>query len=161
MLLSLPHTSYPFSQKGERTVRQMIELDMIEKESEKIYNKIKTIRLAKPELWKQLSVLAREMRKAPTIAENRLWQELRGRKLYGVKFRRQHAIDRFIVDFFSAEADLIIEVDGDIHNYSIEEDKARQDFLELMGCKVVRFTNKQVLNHMDEILNEIKTYLSE
>jgi very-short-patch-repair endonuclease len=123
-------------------------------------NKIKSIRLAKPELWSRLSAIARDLRKAPTVAENKLWQELRGRRLCGIKFRRQHAINSFIVDFFSAEADLVIEVDGDIHDYSVEEDKTRQSFLESMGYKVIRFTNEQVLNHIVDVINELKAHLS-
>jgi very-short-patch-repair endonuclease len=147
------------SPRGRKDGSWMIELDMKE-ESEKLDSRIKTIRLAKPVLWALLSAMAREMRQAPTAAENALRQELRGRKLCGVKFRRQHTIDRFIVDFFSAEADLIIEVDGDIHDYSKEEDKARQAFLESLGYKVFRFSNEQVLNHMIEVLDEIKVNLS-
>jgi len=66
-------------------------------------------------VWQALKPLAREMRKSPTPAEDVLWQHLRGEQL-GVKFRRQHAIDRFIVDFYAREPRLIIEVDGPIHD---------------------------------------------
>src|SRR5687768_11406422 len=92
-----------------------------------------------PGLWEKLKPLARQMRREPTFAENALWQHLRGRKTAGAKFRRQHAIDRFIVDFFCHEARLIIEVDGQIHDYTPEEDSIRQAFLEACDYIVIRF----------------------
>jgi very-short-patch-repair endonuclease len=76
---------------------------------------------AKPELWAALKVLGRQMRRAPTPAEDALWQRIRGRQL-GMKFRRQHAIDRFIVDFYCLETALVVEVDGKIHEYTAAED---------------------------------------
>jgi len=71
-----------------------------------------------PALWAKLRPLAQQMRLEPTLAEQRMWQYLRKRQL-GVKFRRQHVIDRFIVDFYAREARLIIEVDGPIHQYTV------------------------------------------
>jgi very-short-patch-repair endonuclease len=85
-----------------------------------------------PDLWQKLKPLARQMRKEPTPAEARLWQQIRKRQIYGVKFRRQFAIERFITDFCSPEARLIIEVDGPIHQYTQEEDQVRQSLLELL-----------------------------
>jgi very-short-patch-repair endonuclease len=76
------------------------------------------------ELWEALKPLARQMRHNPTEAENVLWQRLRDKGI-GVKFRRQHAIDRFIVDFYCAKSQLLIEVDGEIHDYTQEEDAIR------------------------------------
>jgi very-short-patch-repair endonuclease len=81
-----------------------------------------------PDLWDKLKPLARQMRHEPTSAEAFLWQHLR-RKQLGVKFRRQHLIDRFIVDFYSHEAALVVEVDGPIHEYTSEEDALRQQFI--------------------------------
>ena len=79
-------------------------------------------------LWGKLKPLAREMRHAPTPAEQGLWQALRNRRL-GVRFRRQHTIGRFIVDFYAHEARLVVEVDGPIHAYTPEEDALQQAFL--------------------------------
>lgn len=62
------------------------------------------------------------MRQTPTLEEDMLWQKLRNRGLLGYKFRCQHAIDRFIVDFYCAEARLFAEVDGPVHQYTHEED---------------------------------------
>ncbi|MCS6918857.1 MAG: rRNA maturation RNAse YbeY, partial [Fimbriimonadales bacterium] len=70
------------------------------------------------ELWELLKPLARQKRREPTPAEKRLWKYLRNRQLLGFKFRRQHTIERFIVDFYCPEAKLVIEVDGEIHDYT-------------------------------------------
>lgn len=94
------------------------------------------------------------MRADPTPAENHLWQRLR-RKSLGVKFRRQQVIDRFIVDFYCAEARLIIEVDGIIHEYTQAEDAIRQAFLESLGFRVLRFTNGEVFQQTDGVLEQI------
>ncbi len=114
-----------------------------------------------PELWQKLKPLARQMRKEPTLAEATLWQRIRGKQLLGYKFRRQHALERFIVDFYCSEAKLIIEVDGPIHEYNPEEDAIRQKFLEEMGFRVVRFTNVEVLKQLDSVLDEIVKVLDE
>jgi very-short-patch-repair endonuclease len=112
-----------------------------------------------PALWAKLKPLARQKRQEPTIPEDKLWQQLRGRKLAGMKFRRQHAIERFILDFYCAEAKLGIEVDGAVHEYTQVEDAIRQEFLENFGLHIIRFTNEQVLNSMDGVLHEISKYL--
>ncbi len=100
------------------------------------------------------------MRREPTAAENALWQKLRRKQLLGHKFRRQHTIDRFIVDFYSRDAKLIIEVDGPIHMYTKVEDAIRQEFLESLGFRVIRFKNADVLSNIDAVLDEIVRHLS-
>jgi very-short-patch-repair endonuclease len=95
------------------------------------------------------------MRRTPTAAEAKLWQRLRNRQLRSVKFRRQFAIDRFIVDFCSPETRLIIEVDGPIHQYTQAEDKIRQEFLESLGFVVLRFTNQEVMNTTQAVVAAI------
>jgi very-short-patch-repair endonuclease len=112
-----------------------------------------------PELWEKLKPLARQMRHEPTPAENALWAKLRNRRLNDSKFRRQHAVYRFIVDFYCAEARLIIEVDGDIHDYTQAEDAIRQEFLESLGLLVIRFTNDEVFHQIDGVLDVIAEYL--
>jgi very-short-patch-repair endonuclease len=114
-----------------------------------------------PELWQRLKPLARQMRKEPTPAEYKLWQRLRNRQILNLKFRRQFAIDRFIVDFCSPEVRMIIEVDGPIHQYTQEEDKIRQDFLESLGFVVLRFTNLAVLNQTQAVVTEIEQQVLE
>ncbi len=108
-----------------------------------------------PELWQRLKPIARQMRREPTEAENALWQCLRNRSLLGFKFRRQHTIERFIVDFYCAEARLVIEVDGPIHQYTQEEDVIRQAYIESQGLHVLRFSNEDVINKTEAILKQI------
>ena len=112
-----------------------------------------------PQLWEQLKPLAREMRRTPTSSEDRLWQRLRNHQLRGLKFRRQHSIDRFIVDFYCSELRLVIEVDGPVHQYTPEEDAVRQAFLESAGMRVLRFTNEQVETNVESVLAEVGSAL--
>lgn len=110
---------------------------------------------APPELWDRLKPLARQMRHEPTPAENALWQRIRNRRVAGAKFRRQYAIERFIVDFVCLEHRLIIEVDGSIHEQQQEYDAVRQAFLEAQGFRVLRFTNGEVLQALDAVVEVI------
>ena len=103
---------------------------------------------------------AKRMRKEPTEAEAALWELLRDKKL-GDKFRRQHLIDDFIVDFVCLSKNLIIEVDGGYHNdlTQKEYDEQRTLFLNEKGFKVIRFTNEEVLANTEAVLKEIKEEL--
>ncbi len=112
-----------------------------------------------PHLWGKLHPLAQEMRREPTPAENRLWQALRDHQL-GHKFRRQHAIERFIVDFYCPDADLVVEVDGEVHQYTHEEDALRQEVLESFGLRVLRYTNDEVSGDLDKVLKRIREFLA-
>ena len=112
-------------------------------------------------LWGKLKPAARVMRHEPTGAEDVLWQRLRRDQIAGFHFRRQHAIDRYVVDFYYAQARLIIEVDGFIHAESVEQDAARQGFLENMGFHMIRFTNDQVLTEIDNVIEQIDNFLTE
>jgi very-short-patch-repair endonuclease len=109
-----------------------------------------------PSLWQKVKPLARQKRQQATPAEERLWDYLRDRKLLGIKFRRQCAIGKFIVDFYCYEAQLIIEVDGLGHQYTVEEDAIRQQFLESLGFRVIRFNNEDVFDTLPKVLDQIK-----
>lgn len=100
---------------------------------------------------------AREMRHPQTPAEAIVWRVLRNRQI-GFKIRRQHPIDKFIIDFYCAEAKLLIEIDGDSHFNSEQEeyDNERTKYLEELGYKVIRFTNDDVKNNIQAVVNEIK-----
>ncbi|MEM7131245.1 MAG: DUF559 domain-containing protein [Chloroflexota bacterium] len=98
---------------------------------------------------------ARELRQEQTAAETRLWHHLRGRKVHGLKFRRQHPIERFIVDFYCAEHQLVIEVDGRIHEDRAVQDQQRTDWLEARGYRVMRFTNREVFHDIQGTLDRI------
>jgi len=113
------------------------------------------------ELWEKIKPLARQMRHEPTATESMLWDVLRGRKFEGYKFRRQHPIDRFIVDFYCPQGHLVIEVDGEIHNYTVEEDALRQMFIESRGLRVLRFTNRQIIHDLPAVMEAIHTALVE
>lgn len=105
---------------------------------------------------------ANALKKDMTTAEKILWNELRNRKLDGHKFRRQHPIATFIVDFYCHESKLIIEVDGKIHltNENQAYDKQRTEQLEIYGMRLIRFTNDQVLENTTSVLNEIRKHLT-
>ena len=106
-------------------------------------------------MYPVLKERAEEMRTNPTKAEAFLWEKLRANKI-GVKFRQQHIIDQYIVDFACLKEGLIIEVDGAIHNQQKEEDQIRTVLLESLGYKVIRFSNEEVLNDIESVLTQIK-----
>lgn len=99
---------------------------------------------------------AREMRQPQTPAEATVWRALRNRKT-GHKFRRQHPIYRFIIDFYCARAKLLIEIDGESHLQAeqIEYDTARTEYLEELGYKLIRFTNNDVRYNLKSVVIEI------
>ena len=111
---------------------------------------------------KHLKEYARQNRRQPTEAEYLLWQALRNTK-QGAKFRRQHAIGSFIVDFICVAAKLIIEVDGEIHcsPEQAEYDTGRTFTLTELGYRELRFSNQQVLTSLDNVLAEIAQNLRE
>ena len=112
-------------------------------------------------LWAKLKPAARRMRRNPTPPEERLWRRLRNHRLLGLKFRRQHAIDRFIVDFYCAEAQLVVEVDGSVHKSLVQEDAVRQDVLERRGLRVLRFTNSEIDDSLVDVLKKLKEAISQ
>lgn len=106
---------------------------------------------------------SRHLRKNQTEAENILWEYIRNRKINGFKFRRQHPIGTsYIVDFFCPDKNLIIEVDGSIHNVENvkENDKRREEFLIKWGYKLIRFKNEDVLYNIKMVLDSIKNALN-
>lgn len=101
---------------------------------------------------------ALEMRKAPTPAEEILWDVLRANK-QDYHFRRQHIIDHFIVDFLCLSKNLVIEVDGDIHDYQAEKDEERTARLQSLGFTVLRFQNKEILENLNAATSKINATL--
>ena len=104
---------------------------------------------------------AKMLRRTPTHAEQVLWKYLNKNKI-GVKFRRQHPISKYISDFYCHKWRLVIEIDGDYHFDSDQRnyDIFRTEELSNLGIKVIRFTNKQVLNDIDSVLEKIKKEIS-
>jgi very-short-patch-repair endonuclease len=103
--------------------------------------------------------IARNLRQRETSTEDILWQALRNRRLNNLKFRRQHPIanSAFVADFFCYDAQLVIEVDGGIHQTQLEDDALRQAAIESEGYTVIRFTNEQIRNELEAVLIAIAT----
>ncbi len=115
---------------------------------------------ADPALYEDLKKKAEDMRNNPTEAECALWELLRGKNL-DAKFRRQHIIGDYIVDFVCLDSQLVIEIDGGYHNTAEQQelDKQRTDFLQSKGFSVLRFTNEEVIGNTNETLGIIKNAL--
>ena len=107
---------------------------------------------------KFLQPFRKALRNNLTPAEAYLWKQLQRRKFKGRKFRRQHSIENFIVDFYCAEEQLIIELDGEVHKtpLSEEKDEKRTKKLEDFGFKVIRFENRMVFDFLPSVLKEIE-----
>jgi leucyl-tRNA synthetase len=111
-------------------------------------------------LAKQVKIYAaRELRRRQTEAERILWKELRSKKFDGIKFRRQYIIKGFIVDVYCPSRKLAIELDGAIHLNQKEADKERQEILEYMGVRVLRFKNEEVIADRDRVLSKIRGFI--
>ena len=102
---------------------------------------------------------ARQLRREPTEAENRLWAILRGRQLHGAHFRRQHPIPPYVADFACVAARLVIEVDGGQH--ADGADTARDTYLTRHGWQVLRFWNNEVLENLDGVAQRIAELLQQ
>ncbi|WP_026947189.1 endonuclease domain-containing protein [Algoriphagus marincola] len=113
---------------------------------------------ASPEIHKR----AKELRKQMTPAEKVLWNFLKNKSLEGFKFRRQHPIDKYIVDFYCHQKKLVIEVDGSIHDQlnQKEYDSGRTSVLEEFGLKVIRFRNEEVLDNFQSVIGRISKGLT-
>ena len=104
-----------------------------------------------------LKQYSRQLRKNMTDAERHLWAKIRMKQLKGYQFYRQKPIGDYIVDFFCPRAKLVIEVDGSQHLYdeTIEYDRIRDDYLSSLGLRILRFTNTDVLTHIERVVESI------
>ncbi len=117
-----------------------------------------------PDNWKHLSVFAKQNRKNQTAAEEKLWQEVRNRKIHSYKFRRQHPVNGFIPDFICLEKKLVVEIDGEYHSDEEQKkyDEQRTKWLKVSGYRMLRFSNDEVLSNIDKVIEAIgKELLSE
>ena len=114
-----------------------------------------------PEIKRKMIEIAREFRKEPTEGEKILWGALRGKKLDGIKFRRQQPIGYFVVDFYTSPFRLVVEVDGPIHEQQVEADRARQDILEVLGLTVFRIKTEIPEKNLPLALNMIRMKILE
>ena len=97
-----------------------------------------------------------DLRKNPTEPEKRFWQAVRGKQL-GVKFRRQHGIGHYIVDFYCPEWQLVVELDGDSHFHPEAQtaDTKRDSYLQSLGLRGLRFTNQEVMQNLEGVLMKV------
>ncbi|WP_274475240.1 endonuclease domain-containing protein [Mangrovimonas aestuarii] len=103
------------------------------------------------------------LRQNTTESENKLWLILKDGQFEGYKFRRQHPIHLFIVDFYCHELRLVIEVDGGYHNSQEqhEADNKREELLKFQDLRILRFKNEDVLDNLDEVVFELKQKIEE
>ena len=103
---------------------------------------------------------AKMLRNNMTYHENLLWESLKGKQIYGVRFRRQHPIMFFIADFYCHEAKLVVEVDGEIHNEKTDYDDGRSAVMEKFGILVLRVTNSEVETGLEKVICKIETIVN-
>jgi len=106
---------------------------------------------AKPSIFERANLLRNKM----TPAEQLLWERLKGKQICGVRFRRQHPIDIFIVDFYCHAALLVIEIDGKIHLQQKEYDEGRTAEIEKFEIEIIRFTNSEVETDIERVVRII------
>ena len=105
----------------------------------------------------QTVLTARRLRSQLTEAEQVLWSALRDSRLHGIKFRRQHPFGPYVLDFFCVKAQLVIELDGGVHDQHEQKDydRERTAFLESQGLRVLRFRNEDIADNLDGVLKRI------
>ena len=111
---------------------------------------------AYPEIFRRAFWLRNNM----TPAERKLWEELRNNKM-GIRFKAQHPMSCYIVDFYSYALKLVIEVDGPIHDFNVVYDQERTKNLEQAGNLVIRFSNEDIMNNMSQVLELIRAKMTE
>ncbi len=104
----------------------------------------------------EIEAAARRLRQNMTPAELKLWDALKNRQLDGLKFRRQHPVGPFILDFWCPARKLVIELDGEVHEKQKDYDEARTRQLEDYGYRVMRFRNEEVLTDLPAVLDRIR-----
>ena len=98
---------------------------------------------------------AKKLRREMTPAEKILWKELRTNKLNGLHFRRQQIVHGYFADFYCHEHELIVELDGGIHEFQKEYDAEREEYLIALGFRIIRFTNEEIKNNLNSVLQKI------
>ena len=103
--------------------------------------------------------LARDFRKKPTKSEKIMWNVLRNRNFLNLKFRRQHLIKGYLLDFYCHELKLAVEIDGWIHNNQKDKDNIRQNVIECSGVTFYRINSEQVELNLNMTLKDLATYV--
>ncbi|MEJ0103253.1 MAG: class I tRNA ligase family protein [Bacteroidota bacterium] len=122
----------------------------------------KFFQTADTKIWQTLKEYGRTNRKNPTEAEDIIWHRIRNNQL-GVKVRRQHAVQGYIVDFALLEVKLVIEIDGGYHNEEEQKiyDRARTEYLKEFGLELIRFNNDEVISNPGKVINDIKAAIEQ
>ena len=107
----------------------------------------------------KLKELSRHLRNNSTLAEVLLWNQIKKKQIRGYQFLRQKPIDNYIVDFFCYKLMLVIEIDGETHNYKVEKDRIRQNRLESLGINLLRFLDVDVKRNMNGVLLTINHWI--
>ncbi len=106
----------------------------------------------------ELYTRRKKLRTGATLQEAKLWERLR-RKQLGYRFRRQHSVGWYILDFYCPEKKLVVEIDGAPHKASKEYDAVRTNYLNLRGIQILRFWDDEVSNHIEKVVSKIKNTL--
>lgn len=109
----------------------------------------------------KMTARARHLRREATVPERLLWSRLRDGQVHGVRFRRQHVIGAYVVDFYCPSRDLVIELDGHSHDTTARADLQREECLKEQGCRIVRFRNDEVIESIDGVLEAISNAVAE
>ncbi|PIR73660.1 MAG: DNA (cytosine-5-)-methyltransferase [Candidatus Moranbacteria bacterium CG10_big_fil_rev_8_21_14_0_10_35_21] len=110
----------------------------------------------------RLKINSRNLRKKSTPHEIKLWSKIKNRSFHNLKFRRQHVIDKYIVDFICLEKKIIIELDGSQHKREKDQkyDRKRNDYLKNLGFIVLRFWNNEVNDNLNGIMLKIEEFIN-
>jgi len=113
--------------------------------------------------FRKTIIYRRELRHNTTPAEKIFWSKVANRTFQNLKFRKQHGIGPFVVDFYCPEKKIIVEIDGDSHatDTGIENDQERAKYLAGLGYKIVRYQNSDVLNNIDGVFEDLSGRLSQ
>ncbi len=104
---------------------------------------------------------ARELRQAGNLSEVIFWTEVKKNQFHNIDFDRQRVIGNYIVDFYCKQFGLVIEIDGESHNYKIEYDETREASLKALGLEIIHFNDIDIKNDMDAVLNYLENYIVE
>ena len=109
----------------------------------------------------ELKARRRSLRKNMPKAEVLLWSKLKNKQLLGERFLRQYSVDQYVLDFYCPRLKLAIEVDGEIHDVKVEYDEGRSAEMEKFGILIIRFTNHEVENSIQNVINKIETIVND
>lgn len=112
-------------------------------------------------ILKHVIQTAKDLRKNQTNAEKLLWGKIRNKRLEGFRFLRQYSIGRYIADFYCSKANVVIEVDGGIHNQveNKEYDLIREEIIKANGIRIIRFHNDEIINNIDTVLKRLICFI--